>query len=166
MELKRVILAVEVWALGMVSAFIYFDKPAGAESKAQPPSEPSSALLEYMAKEKGLPTMRYSGTLDEVLTQRGRDANDLLLMANVLISELNEPNKTITERERKALEGHIRVHSKYYQKMEMHDRILKMSHAVMLDPNHLPSIDDPNYADELVRRNRLLNSLSNHLRPK
>lgn len=158
-----------------------------------PAIDPNAVLLEKQAveieqmvkelpvKEQELKEKEYTGTVVDVFSQYIADSNDILVYAQTMVSKSKDycekmkfvpviPDDPNSIRPQKwdfvklVVERHGKVEEKEAQKNTY--IFLKEAVPIISDPNSLPEPTDPNYVDELDRRNQLLAAIFEICNPR
>lgn len=132
--------------------------------------ELKSMLEELPVKQREIKTKVYSGTMDEIITARINDCNDVIIHSE----EIKSKAVQLAEAEGLELnkqEAVFRVVDKFRKvdnekKMRENNEFLKAAHTIVNDPNVMPQDpNDPNYLGEVELLNQFMAAVMELTRP-
>jgi len=146
-----VLSVIGVIASGVSIMALAADKDPKDPNLEQRKAEVVTMVEELKTKDKQLQKKVYTGTIEQVITQRLNDVNSTYELARntnekaVKVCEDMNVKATKQDAVKKVLE-----HKKEkLGVMQMHNDLILWTHEIMSDPNIQPGPNDPNYAYEM-----------------
>ena len=120
-------------------------------------------VKELPNKKKALNEKVYTGTIEQVIQQRIADVNDVITYSRqieVKADNVLKASKTPVKKDQ-AIRAVIQRYNdrKQQEQQKRHNDFIKAVNGVLNDPNTLPAADDPNYVDEVRRRDEIMSTV-------